>query len=78
MKRWLWKVLVAADVFWNVVFNGYPDETISARAATARRDGKRWGCILCKWLESFDPGHCDNAIQSDEQRAAAAVNDLKG
>jgi hypothetical protein len=59
VKRWTWNVLVAFDKLWNAILNGYPDETISARAATAQRQGKAWGCVLCQLLDMIERGHCE-------------------
>lgn len=69
--RYLWSVLVApskafrialmVDEATNAALNGAPDETISHRAADARRRGQRWGCVLCGVLDRINPGHCDRA-----------------
>ena len=74
----LMRSLVALDSFLNVLlFDGLPDETISARAATAMRQGKRWGCVLCGLLDKIDPNHCEKAIAGDIERAAAVIEDVK-
>jgi hypothetical protein len=76
VKRWTWNVLVAFDKLWNAILNGYPDETISARAGTAQRQGKRRGCVLCQLLDMIHRGHCERAIADDMDRAEATVRDL--
>jgi hypothetical protein len=38
--------------------NGSDNEYISSRAYQAMQKGKRWGCILCRILDSLDPDHC--------------------
>ena len=38
--------------------NGVNTETLSSRANRARSEGRRWGCILCRWLDWLDPHHC--------------------
>lgn len=43
-----------------LLFGSY-NETVSRRAAYARDAGAGWGCILCKWLDRINPGHCENA-----------------
>lgn len=62
MKQYLWNILIAADQFWNTVFAGNPDETISSRAGRAAKRGDRWACILCRILDRLDPGHCEKSI----------------
>lgn len=59
MKHYILSVLVAFDQFINALTGGYPNETISYRASINAQLGGRWGCILCKFLEWIDPGHCD-------------------
>lgn len=56
-----WVLAVAHDQLANAAANGDPDETISARADRGRREGNKWGCVLCKWLDILDPGHCARA-----------------
>lgn len=60
------RILVALDQLLNTLFNGYPDETISSRAAKAKKRGAAWGCILCKILDWFDKDHCEKYIEYDE------------
>lgn len=72
--RMLWAILVAPerafrlaiafDQLANTAFNGNEDETISSRAARARMNGRRWGCVLCGLLDKLDPGHCDRNIET--------------
>lgn len=62
MPRYLWGLLVAIDQVFNALFAGYADETISYRAAIAKRRGERWGCVLCKLLDKIDPDHCNKTI----------------
>lgn len=69
-----WPVAVANDQTLNAALVGRPgaeDETISSRAAKARRAGRRWGCILCRWLDHIDPGHCERNIETDEGDAVS-------
>ena len=61
-----WRLAVAHDQLFNTATNGNEDETISSRAAKARRSGRRWGCVLCRLLDRIEPGHCDNNIEADE------------
>ena len=64
-----WPVTVANDQALNAALVGRPgseDETISSRAGKAAIKGRRWGCILCRILDWFDPGHCARNIEPDE------------
>jgi len=67
MKKLRWYVLgvlIALDQVANAVLGGYPDETVSFRAATARGEGKRWGCVLCRLLDAIHTNHCTFALKS--------------
>lgn len=66
MKAYLFEVLIALDQLLNALLGGYADETISSRAEKARRRGRLWGCVLCRVLHVFDPGHCENSLEADE------------
>lgn len=63
MRRYFWNLLIALDQGVNTLFGGDPDETISSRAGKAMREGKRWGCMLCRFLDLFQRGHCDKSIE---------------
>lgn len=56
------RVLVAFDRLVNALLRGKDRETISSRAARARAEGKRWGCVLCRLLDRIECGHCDRSI----------------
>lgn len=60
--RRFWRVVIAHDQAANAALGGSEDETISSRAGRAARRGDRWGCVLCKWLDRLDPGHCEKSI----------------
>lgn len=60
--RRAWTLAVAYDQLANA-FGGHEDETISSRAGRARRQGKRWACLLCRLLDALDPGHCERSIE---------------
>lgn len=70
MKRYFWNILIALDQFGNAVTGGDPDETISSRAGKAMREGKVWGCALCRFLNWFQTDHCAKSIEPDEGKAA--------
>lgn len=58
-----WSLAIGYDQLANAAFGGNPDETISSRAGKAAKDGRRWGCVLCRLLDKFDPGHCNKSIE---------------
>lgn len=61
-----WRVTVGEDQTYNALAGGSEDETISSRAGKAARQGKHWGCVLCRLLDRLDPGHCERAIEKEE------------
>lgn len=64
LKRFLINLLLMLDETGNTLTGGSPNETISERAAKARNNGKRWGCILCSILDRIQANHCNNALTS--------------
>lgn len=58
MKDYALNILISLDQLLNTVTGGDPDQTVSLRAALARKRGEKWGCIVCKVLGWFDPNHC--------------------
>lgn len=62
--RYLLNLLILLDEAGNTLAGGSPNETISERAAKARATGRRWGCVLCRFLGWVNPGHCDRALTS--------------
>jgi len=57
-----WHIAIAWDQLFNATTGGSEDETLSSRAGRARRRGARWGCVLCRFLDWLDPGHCERSI----------------
>lgn len=66
LKEYLWGVLIGIDQLGNALLKGHPDETISSRAAKAKIKGKKWGCVLCRFLDVLDKDHCEKSIEYDE------------
>lgn len=66
LRRWAFNVLIGIDQLANAITGGDPDETISSRAGKARRQGRWWGCVLCRLLDRIDPRHCAESIEEDE------------
>lgn len=65
-----WKNLgIAVDQFWNAVFGGDPDETISSRLGKAAQTGSFRAKVAC-WLIGRvffqDTSHCKDSIEEDE------------
>jgi hypothetical protein len=72
---WFWSVAVAADMLLNVIMLGDPHETISSRADKAALAGRRWGCVLCRWLNTFQQNHCPLSLQASEGARAIVPDD---
>ncbi len=64
-----WQIAIAVDDLDNVAGNGRLGQTISSRAAHARP--RRWACLLCRFLDWVDPGHCDRAMTATSQNLEA-------
>lgn len=56
-----WRLAVSYDQLANAATGGSEDETISSRADRARTEGRRWGCVLCRLLDSIQRDHCANS-----------------
>ncbi len=74
-EAYVHRVLVAFDQFMNVVSDGDPDETISARAARAAEKGKPWGVGLSKFLNLFQKDHGAKAQAGDVERAEKVITE---
>ena len=74
LKKYFLNVLIALDQLGNALRGGDPDETISSAAGKAQKQGKRWACILCRWLDKLDPNHCAKNIERDEGSDAVIPN----
>lgn len=53
-----WRIAVAYDRVGNAATGGKDTETISSRASRARRNSRKWGCVLCRLLDYLDKDHC--------------------
>jgi hypothetical protein len=67
MKRYIWNILIGIDQFFNAVFGGDPDETISSRMGKhlAKHDCPFCN-VMCKFLNLFQSDHCVKSIEKDE------------
>lgn len=66
IKQYILNVLVGLDQFTNALFGGSPEETISSRAGKGQKEGKRWACLLCRFLDYLQKDHCIRSIEPDE------------
>jgi hypothetical protein len=75
---YLHRVLVAFDIFMNVVFwIGFENETISAHSYRAATEGKLWGRLMNWWLDGIQPNHGQKAASGDLERSISEVSRLK-
>lgn len=63
--NYIWRLLISIDQFFNTLFGGDPDETISSRAGK-KKDEKKWAKVLCYALDKIDHNHCEESIEKDE------------
>lgn len=73
IKKYVFNALVGMDDFGNCLLGGTPDETISARAGRAKKDGKLWGKALGGVLDWLQKDHVETAIANDQKRAEDVV-----
>ena len=68
-EKYFHRVLEGLDQFFNVLTDGDPDETVSARASRADKAGKSWGRDLSRFLDIFQKNHGAMAQAGDLARA---------
>jgi hypothetical protein len=66
MLQYARNVLIAFDQFCNAILGGDPGDTISYRAAVARQSNAKWACVLCRFLDLFQQGHCDKTLAATD------------
>lgn len=65
MNYWQ-RVGIEFDIAVNVLTGGQLGQTVSYRSAVAWRAGKRWGCIMCWFLNwAVQKNHCPEQFTSD-------------
>lgn len=52
---------IGVDNAVSATFGGDGFTTISHRAGVAMKNGKRWGCILCRFLDKIQTDHCERS-----------------
>lgn len=62
MKKYLINILLWLDEGINVFTFGDPGERVSSRAGKAKKEGKRWACLLCRTLDLIQKDHCEKSI----------------
>lgn len=66
MLRYFLNIILWFDIGLNVlIFAGSPYETISGRIGKRRLKGDKWACVICNFLDKFDPRHCEKSIVPD-------------
>lgn len=67
MRNYIKNILIWLDQGVNVIlFLGYPDETLSARAYRHYLDGTRkWLCKLIDAIFWFDKDHCKTSYENE-------------
>lgn len=66
IKRYAMNWLRLADEALNVSTGGDANETLSSRAGKGVQEGKRWACVLCRFLDIFQKDHCLKSINPDD------------
>lgn len=68
MDNYFYRLLIAVDQLLNTIFNGYPDETLSARAYREEQQGLLLGKIFRPLIDLvffFEPDHCKSSFESE-------------
>ena len=66
VSRYCLNLLVAIDQFFNTLFLGDPDETLSSRIGNGSEAGIKFFKFWAKFLDFFDKGHAKREIEKDE------------
>lgn len=67
MKTYLINLIISIDQLANTILGGLPDETISSRLGKRiKKNNCLFSRFICKILDIFDKGHCEDAIEEDE------------
>lgn len=66
LGRYIMNWLRLLDEAFNVLTGGDANETMSSRAGKGVKEGKRWACVLYRFLDLFQKDHCARSINSDD------------
>lgn len=58
VRRYALRVLIAGDQLINTLLGGDPDETLSDSLYRHKTEGKRFACVICRFLDNFERDHC--------------------
>jgi hypothetical protein len=74
MRYYLVTAFEMLDEFLNALSGGLRNETISLRAAMAQKQGRPWGCVLCRWLHlTLRQHHCRRTLDREPMGAFAGA-----
>lgn len=76
-----WSIAKGFDLVGNATLGNWVDEYISSMATKAAyRRRVWWAVLLCRMLETVDPGHCAATLVVDrgEQLTDAEIDAIKG
>jgi hypothetical protein len=67
VKKYIWNILISIDQFFNTLFGGDPDETMSSRMGKhlAKHDCPFCN-FMCGLLNLIQKEHCVKSIEVDE------------
>lgn len=67
IKKYLKNILISIDQFFNTLFGGSPDETISSRLGRNYKNSflEKFVDWIFSWQKKSE-GHCESAIEWDE------------
>ena len=77
LARYVFHILIWIDQGFNVIFWGYPDETLSARAYRANRNGRFFGKVfhpLINFLFFWQIDHCKLSYLAEMRRKQFPTN----
>lgn len=57
-----WVIATAYDRLGNSGVGGNGKKTISRSTGEAQTRGEKWACVLCRFLDWFDPEHCQKSL----------------
>ena len=78
MWKYIKNVLIAIDQLLNTLFDGWPDETLSARAYRLDIErGRKWPRRIIDFVLWFDKNHCYESYRSELERRQLPPSERK-
>lgn len=65
VKQYLLNTLIGLDQFFNTLFGGSPDETISSRVFRYK-DSNIVAYATYRFLNWIDPNHCEDSLEPED------------